>query len=85
MSFPYLLALDGNSAKLFIVEGDGIFKKLKPIQTFVDDQCRLTDPTYFSPDFMHRIYINEDKEIVINYTLDNIDLIKSDFKKKILF
>lgn len=87
MSYPYLLVFDGNSAKLLQVQAaeGNVFCRLRPLGTFVDDQCKLPTPTYFSPDFMHRIYINEDKEIVINYTLENIDLIKCDFKKKIMF
>ena len=43
------------------------------------------DPIYFSPDFLHRIYINDEREIIINYTLDNVDLIKLDIKKQIMF
>ena len=56
-----------------------------PIGTFVDEQCKQLEPIYFSPDFMHRIYINDEKQIVINYTLENIDLIKCDFKSQIMF
>jgi len=84
-SYPYVLVFDGNSAKMFKVKGDRLFKKLIPVATFIDEQCKQKDPVYFSPDFLHRIYINEEKEIVISYTLDNIDLIKCDFRKQIMF
>jgi hypothetical protein len=84
-SYPYVLICDGNCAKMFQVEGNRLFKKLMPIGTFVDEQCKQLAPTYFSPDFMHRIYINDEKQIVINYTLENVDLIKCDFKSQIMF
>lgn len=84
-SYPYVLIFDGNCAKLFQVEGQKLFKKLSPIGTFVDEQCKQLDPVYFSPDFLHRVYINEDKQVVINYTLENIDLIKLDIKSQLMF
>jgi hypothetical protein len=85
MSFPYVLVFDGNSCKMYTLEGKQIFKKLIPMGTFVDDQCKVLEPTYFSPNFMHRIYINDNKEIVVNHTLTNYDVITLDFKKKIMF
>ena len=37
MTYPYVLIFDGNCAKMFKVEGKKLFKKLIPINTFVEE------------------------------------------------
>ncbi len=86
MSYPYVLIFDDNCARFYIAEGKRKTKNLKHINTFYENQMKVGNPQYFSPDFMHRIYIdNESKEIKLNYTLNNSDLLKIDLMGSLNF
>jgi hypothetical protein len=58
VSYPYVLAMDEDSTKQYVLEGSGKFKIMKHMNTFYELQMRVGKPTYFSPDFFHRVFID---------------------------
>lgn len=81
-SYPYLLVMDENSTKMFILEGSHWFKTLKLIRTFYEPQMKVGEPIYFSPNFVHRLYIDhQSKKIMVNHTLTNKNILSIDIKK----
>lgn len=78
LSYPYLLAMDDNNTTLYELKGNTVFKNLKLLHKFYETQMKIGRPTYFSPDFMHRLYIDQNsKEVVLNYTITNINILKT--------
>jgi hypothetical protein len=69
--------MDGASTKFYSLEDKvGIFKVMKPIDTFYDEQMKLLKPTYFSPDLKHRLIYEPALNIfTLNSTLTNSNLL----------
>ncbi len=47
---------------------------------------KVGSPLYFSPNFIHRVYIDQNsKKVMINHTLTNKNIIAVDIKKQLMF
>lgn len=47
---------------------------------------KIGKPLYFSPDFHHRIFIDpSSKEVVLNFTLTNVNIYSMDIRKHLIF
>ena len=59
---------------------------MKLMNTFFEPQMKVGRPLYFSPDFHHRLFVDvETKEIVLNYTLNNEDLLRLSITKELMW
>lgn len=56
------------------------------MHTFYEPQMKIGKPLYFSPDFHHRIFIDPTtKEVVLNFTLTNVNIYRTDIRKNLMF
>ena len=88
-SFPNLLLMDDECTKLYVLEpsrDDPALKVAKFDNTFYEPQMRVGRPTYFSPDFRYRLFVDgESKKIVLGDTLLNSECLTLDIKKHLMF
>lgn len=82
----YVLVMDDNHTKMFQLEGKSKFKTLKPLHNFYEPQMKLGKPIYFSPNFLHRLYIDPNsKELILNYTLTNQTILSLNITSQLMF
>lgn len=68
--------MDEKSTKLYNLDGTGMFRNLKFMNNFFEPQMKVGKPLYFSPNFHHRLFVDNDSdEIILNYTLTNANLV----------
>lgn len=79
--------MDDECSKFYVLENkdkssDSIFRHVKFDNTFYEPQMKVGKPTYFSPDFHYRLYIDSDsKKIILGNTLMNTECLSINMKK----
>jgi hypothetical protein len=81
-----LLITDVDATKFFRLEGDTIYKELQQINSFYETQLKMQQPIYFSPDFLHCVYIDEKSNLIaIKDTLTDKVQVTIDVVTKLMF
>jgi hypothetical protein len=81
--------MDNECAKFYVLENkdkESKFRNVKFDNTFYEPQMKVGKPTYFSPNFHYRLYLDHDtKKIVLGSTLMNTECLSLDIKKNLMF
>lgn len=83
--------MDDECTKFFVLETrdkDSKFKHIKFDNTFYEPQMKVGKPTYFSPNFHYRLYIDQErKAIVLGSTLMNMECLalSGELRKQLMY